>query len=67
MLNISEFFVDENLNWEININEFSTKLIKRNTMLSKLKPFLNKDIFFLLYYAIFQSYLAYLCLVWGQA
>ena len=46
MLNISELFIDEHLNWEININETSTKLIKGNTMLSKLKPFLNKDIFF---------------------
>ena len=64
MLNISEFFIDENLNWEIIINEISTKLINVNAMLSKFRQFVNKDILLSVYYAIFHSHLAYLYLVW---
>ena len=48
-------------------NEISTKLIKGNAMLSKLRHFVNKDILLSVYYGIFHSHLAYLCLVWGQA
>ena len=36
-------------------------------MLSKLRHFVNKDILLSVYYGIFHSHLAYLCLVWGQA
>ena len=60
-------FIDENLNWEKHINEISTKLIKGNAMLSKFRHFVNKDILLSVYYGIFHSHLAYLCLVWGQA
>ena len=60
-------FIDENLNWKKHVNKISTKLIKGNGMLSKLRHFVNKDILLSVYYGIFHSYLAYLCLVWGQA
>ena len=60
-------FIDENLNWKKYINEISTKLIKDNAMLSKWRHFINKDIVLSVYYGIFHSHLAYLCLVWGQA
>ena len=59
-------FIDENLNWKKHINEISTKLIKDNAMLSKLRHYVNKDILLSVYYGIFHSHLAYLCLVWGQ-
>ena len=59
-------FIDENLNWK-NINETSTKLIKGNAMLSKLRHFVNKNILLSVYHVIFHSHLVYLCLVWGQA
>ena len=36
-------------------------------MLSKLRLFVNKDILLSVYYGIFHSHLAYLCLIWGQA
>ena len=36
-------------------------------MLSNLQHFVNKDILLSVYYGIFHSHLAYLCLVWGQA
>ena len=36
-------------------------------MLSKLRHFVNKGILLSVYYAIFNSHLTYLCLVWGQA
>ena len=60
-------FIDENLNWKKHINEISTKLIKGNAMLSKLRHFVNKDILLSVYYGIFHLHLAYLCLVWRQA
>ena len=60
-------FIDANLNWKKHINEISTKLIKGNAMLSKSRHFVNKDILLSVYYGIFLSHLAYLCLVWGQA
>ena len=56
-------FIDENLNWKKHINKISTKLIKGNAMLSKLRHFVNKDILFSVYYGIFHLHLAYLCLV----
>ena len=59
-------FIDENLNWNTDINNISTTVIKDNAMLSKLWHFVNKDIFLSVYYAIFHLHLAYLCLVWGQ-
>ena len=39
-------FVDENLNWNTDINNISTTVIKDNAMLSKLWHFVNKDILF---------------------
>ena len=35
-------------------------------MLTKLRQFVNKDILLLVYYGIFHSHIAYLCLIWGQ-
>ena len=34
--------IDENLDWKKHINEISTKLIKGNAMLPKLRHFVNK-------------------------
>ena len=59
-------FIDKNLNWNTDINNISTTVIKDNAMLSKLWHFVNKDILLSVYYAISHSHLAYLCLVWGQ-
>ena len=55
-------FIVENLSWKTHINQISTKLVK-----AKFQHFVNKDIRLSLYYAIFHSHLAYLCLVLGQA
>ena len=49
------------------IDEISTKLIKSNAMTPRLRHFVNKDILLSVYFAIFQSHLASLSLVWGQA
>ena len=39
-------FIDENLNWKKHINQISTKLIKGNAMLSKLRHFVKIKTFF---------------------
>ena len=49
------------------MNKISTKLIKGNAMLSELRHFVNKDVLVSVYYGIFHSHLAYLCLLWDQA
>ena len=46
-------FINENLDWKKRINEISTKLIEGNTVLSKLRHFVNKDILLSAYYGIF--------------
>ena len=51
-------FIDENLNWKKHINKISTKLIKGNAMLSKLRHSVNKDILLSVYYGIFHSHQA---------
>ena len=46
--------IDENLNWEIHINDLASKSNRANTVLVKLRHF-----------AIFHSHLNYVCIAWG--
>ena len=50
-------FIDENLYWKIHINKISTKLIKGNAMLSKLRHFVNKDILLFQRIMLFFTYI----------
>ena len=45
--------IDTNLSWQYHVNDLSIKLNRANALLS-------------IYFAIFDSYLSYCCLVWSQ-
>ena len=59
---------DKNLTWrhQIKINEVAAKVNRANTMLSKIRHFVGFKSLKLIYYAIFETHLNYLLLVWAQ-
>ena len=58
--------IDENLNWKHHINEVSTKLIRANAILFKIRNYVNPKILRSIYFAIFESHLNYSSIVWAQ-
>ena len=58
--------IDENLNWKHHINEVSTKLIRANAILFKIRNYVNPKILRSIYFAIFESHLNYSFIVWAQ-
>ena len=58
--------IDENLKWPYQLDELSSKLVRANSMLAKLRYYVDKSTLLSIYYALFQSHLNYGCLVWGQ-
>ena len=58
--------IDTNLNWEHHVNDLSIKLNRANALLFKMRKFVSLKILRSIYFAIFDSYLSYCCLVWAQ-
>ena len=58
--------IDTNLSWQYHINDLSIKLNRANALLSKIRKFVSLKILRCIYFAIFDSYLCYCCLVWAQ-
>ena len=58
--------IDENLSWKSHIDYLSVKLNRANTLLMKIRNFVNSSILRTIYFAIFESHLNYCCLVWSQ-
>ena len=58
--------IDENLSWRPHINELVKKLNRSNSMLSKIRHYVNKNTARSLYFSIFSSHISYCCQVWGQ-
>ena len=58
--------IDENLYWKHHINEVSTKLIRANAVLFKIRNYVNPKILKSIYFAMFESHLNYSSLVWAQ-
>ena len=58
--------IDKNLNWKHHINEVSTKLIRANAILFKIRNYVNPKILRSIYFAIFESHLNYSSVVWVQ-
>ena len=54
--------IDENLNWKSHIDDFASKLNRANSLLSKLRYFVSSEILRSVYFAIFQSFVNYVCL-----
>ena len=55
-----------NLSWQYHINDLSIKLNRANTLLFKIRKYASLKILRSIYFAIFDCYLAYCCLVWAQ-
>ena len=56
--------IDTNLNWKYHINELSIKLNRTNALVFKMGKYVCLKILRSIYFAIFDSYLSYCCLVW---
>ena len=58
--------IDTNLSWQYRVNDLSIKLNRAHALLSKIRKFVSLKILRSIYFAIFDSYLSYCCLVWAQ-
>ena len=58
--------IDTNLTWQHHINDPSIKLNRANAVLFKIRKYVSPKILRSIYFAIFDSYLSYCCLVWAQ-
>ena len=58
--------IDQNLTWGNQINIVATKINRAHAMLSKIRHFMGFKSFKWICYAIFETHLNYLWLVWAQ-
>ena len=58
--------MDTNLSWQYHVNDLCIKLNRANALLFKMRKLVSLKILKSIYFAIFDSYLSYCCLVWGQ-
>ena len=58
--------IDTNLSWQYHVNHLSVKLNRNNALLFKMRKYVSCKIVRSIYFAIFDSYLLYCCLVWAQ-
>ena len=58
--------IDTNLSWQYHINDLSVKMNRANTLLLKMRKYVSCKILRSIYFAIFDSYLSYYCLVWAR-
>ena len=58
--------IDEHLTWNYQVFELSKKLNRANSMLSKIRHYVDKMTLRSLYFSLFSSHLNYCCQVWGQ-
>ena len=57
--------IDTNLSWQYHVNDLSIKLNRANALLFKMRKYVSLKILRSIYFAIFDSYLSYCCLVWA--
>ena len=58
--------IDTNLTWQHDFSDLSIKLNRINSLLFKIREYVSLKILRSIYFAIFDSYLSYYCLVWTQ-
>ena len=58
--------INENFNWKQNIHDIAIKLNRANTLLSIIRNYVNKHSLRTIYFAIFDSHINYVNLIWGQ-
>ena len=57
--------IDDNLNWKQQISDIVIKLNKANSILSKLRHFINRKTLKSIYHAMFEPHLYYSPLIWA--
>ena len=57
---------DTNFTWQHHVNDLSIKLNRANALLFKMRKYVSPKILRSIYFALFDSYLSYCCLVWDQ-
>ena len=55
-----------NLTWQHHVHDLSNKLNRANAFLFKMRKYVSPKISRSIHLAIFDSYLAYCCLIWAQ-
>ena len=58
--------IDTKLTWQHHVDNLSTKVNRANALLFKMRKYVSLKILRSIYFAIFDSYLSYCCLVWAQ-
>ena len=58
--------IDTNLTWQHHVSDLSIKPNRANALLFKMRKCVGLKIFRTIYFAIFDSYLSYCCLLWAQ-
>ena len=58
--------IDKNFSWQYHVNDLSIKLNRANALFFKMRKYVSLKILRSIYFAIFDSYLFYCCLVWAQ-
>ena len=58
--------INENFNWKQNIHDIAIKLNRANALLSIIRNYVNKHSLRTIYFAIFDSHINYVNLIWGQ-
>ena len=58
--------IDSDLSWQYHVNDLSIKLNKANALFFKMRKYDSLKILRSMYFAIFDTYLSYCCLVWAQ-
>ena len=57
---------DANFSLQYHVNDLSIKLNRANALLFKMRKYVSLNILRSIYFAIFDLYLSYCCLVWAQ-
>ena len=58
--------IDRFLHWHDQVNSIAVKLNRVNALLLKIRNYVNTKSLRNIYFAIFDSYLSYSCIVWAQ-
>ena len=58
--------IDTNLSWQYHVNDLPIKLNRTNALFFKIRKYVSLKILRSNYFAIFDSYLYYSCLIWAQ-
>ena len=58
--------IDRFLHWPDQVNSIAVKLNKANTLLLKIRTYLNMKTLRNIYFSIFDSHLSYSCFIWAQ-